>query len=385
MTVAKLKTRTVKDLAVMAKKKKVSGWHVMRKDELIEALLKKARTEAAKQNGKNGNGSAAAGAKTLLKPQSSHNGDSGPHTDISVKKDHNPRLARRLEQIKTKLAESKDLAIHAITEENGHTKDRLVVMVRDPYWLHAYWEVSRRSIERARAAMGQHWHAAHPILRLHEVSRNGTTSTARQPVRDIEIHGGVNNWYIDVQDPPKSYQLEIGYLAAGNRFHCLVRSNVVSTPKCGAGDAFDKNWSEVAKDFDRIYAMSGGYVDQESNGDLKEVFEEHLRRPMGDPMATQFGRGASAFGCHRREFNFHVETELIVHGVAHPDARVTLRGEPVHLRPDGTFAVRFNLPDRRHVLPVVASSCDGVEQRTIVLAVDRNTKVMEPVIRDPGD
>jgi hypothetical protein len=32
---------------------------------------------------------------------------------------------------------------------------------------------------------------------------------------------------------------------------------------------------------------------------------------------------------------------------------------------------------------VVASSSDGVEQHTIVLAVDRNTKVMEPVIREP--
>ena len=55
------------------------------------------------------------------------------------------------------------------------------------------------------------------------------------------------------------------------------------------------------------------------------------------------------------------------------------------VRPEGTFAVRLNLPERRHVLPLVASSGDGVEQHTIVLAVDRNTKVMEPVIRDPGE
>ena len=292
---------------------------------------------------------------------------------------------RRLEQIKTKLAEAKDLAIRPLGDENGHGKDRLIVMVRDPYWLHAYWELSRRGIERARAAMGQYWHQSRPVLRLHEVSCNGTTSSARQPVRDIDIHGGVNNWYIDVYDPPKSYQVEVGYLAAGNRFYCLARSNVVRTPSGTAGDTFDKNWAEVAKDFDRIYAMSGGYVEQESNGDLKEIFEEHLRRPMGDPMTTQFGRGAGAFGPHRGDFNLEVETELIVHGVAHPNARVTLRGEPVHVRSDGTFAVRFNLPDRRHVLPLVASSCDGVEQRTIVLAVDRNTKVMEPVTRNPGE
>ena len=74
-----------------------------------------------------------------------------------------------------------------------------------------------------------------------------------------------------------------------------------------------------------------------------------------------------------------------MHGVTQPDAHVTLRGEPVKIRSDGTFAIRFNLPDRRHVLPMVASSPDGAEQRTIVLAVDRNTKVMESVNRDPTE
>jgi len=33
-------------------------------------------------------------------------------------------------------------------------QDRLVVMVRDPYWLHAYWELSRKSVERAKVALG---------------------------------------------------------------------------------------------------------------------------------------------------------------------------------------------------------------------------------------
>ena len=97
------------------------------------------------------------------------------------------------------------------------------------------------------------------MLRLCEVVRDGTTNSPRQPIRDIEIHGGVNNWYIDVQNPPKSYQLDIGYLATGGRFFCLARSNVVSTPAATAGDTFDQNWADVAKDFDRIFALSGGY------------------------------------------------------------------------------------------------------------------------------
>ncbi len=196
----------------------------------------------------------------------------------------------------------------------------------------------------------------------------------------------MNNWYIDVQNPPKSYQLDIGYLASGGRFYSVGRSNVVSTPPAAAGDAFDKNWADVAKNFDRVFALSGGYSEPETNGELKEVLEERLHRPIGSPIIAQFGVGAS--GTHQVNgpgFEFEVDTELIVHGVTQPDARVTLRGEPVKIRSDGTFAVRFNLPDRRHVLPMVASSRDGAEQRTIVLAVDRNTKVMEPVTREPGD
>ena len=367
ITAAKLKAKTVKDLAAMAKKKKVPGWHSMRKDQLVRALVRHAKAAAARR------------AKSAAK-KAANNGKSKAATK---KKTRGPYAQRRLKQVKVRQAASKNLALKPVTEGNGCTKDRLVLMVRDPFWLHAYWELTQASVTRAKAALGQYWHAARPVLRVNEVARDGTTSSARQIVRDIEIHGAVNNWYIDVKDPPRSYQVEIGY-AAGEKFFAVTRSNTVSTPRAKLGDSFDQNWAEVAKDFDRIYALSGGYLDEEGSKDLKEVFEEQLHRPMGDPMSTKFGLGASQGAKKADDLMFNVDTELIVHGMTEPDAHVTLRGEPVHLRKDGSFAVRFSLPNRRHVLPVVASSRDGVEQRTIVLAVDRNTKVMEPVIRDPG-
>jgi hypothetical protein len=338
----------------MAKRRKVPGWHAMKKAQLVKALLRHARSEAGRR----------------LKS----NGSTSP--DRKAKPCHN------LQIIKTKLAESKDLAFRMIEGENGTSKDRLIVMVRDPYWLHAYWELSRKSIERAKAALAQHWHHARPVLRVSEVQRDGATTFMRQTVRDVEVHGGVNNWYIDVHHPPKSYQLDIGYLTPDGRFFGVARSNVVTTPTTTAGDAFDRNWAEVAKEFDRVFVLSGGYSEPEANDELREVIEERLHRPIVDSVAAHFGPGANGSSNKRSSFDFHVDAELIVHGTTHPDARVTLRGEPVKLRSDGTFAVRFNLPDRRHVLPVVASSRDGAEQRTIVLAVDRNTKVMEPVVRD---
>ncbi|OHB79186.1 MAG: hypothetical protein A2V98_01755 [Planctomycetes bacterium RBG_16_64_12] len=381
ITAATLKTRTTKDLAAMAKRKRIPGWHSMRKDELIKALVKLAKSERVKANRGKSSTNGKVRGKTARAKNNGNEGRNSP-SGKRARKAKPPRCEKRLDQIKAKLSRFKDLA----RDSNGddHIKDRLVVMVRDPYWLHAYWELKRRTVERARVAMGQRWHAARPILRLSEVARDGTTSTVRKVLRDIQIHGGVNNWYVDVDDPPKTFQLDLGYLGPDGKFLCLVRSNVVTTPQSGPAGACDGNWAEIARDFDRIYALSGGYADPSQDSDLKDLFEERLRRPMGSPMVTRFGRGAQAVGQNRPEFPFAVDAEMIVYGLTDPNAHVTLRGEPVRVQSDGSFTVRFNLPNRRQVLPVVASSGDGVEQRTIVLAVERNTKEMEPVIREPN-
>ena len=105
---------------------------------------------------------------------------------------------------------------------------------------------------------------------------------------------------------------------------------------------------------------------------------------MGSPMITSFGSGAFGGG-RRRQFWFQLDAELIVYGATEPNAKVTLQGEPVQLRPDGTFTMRFSLPDSRQIIPATAASNDGVEERTIVLAVERNTKALEPMVHDGSE
>jgi hypothetical protein len=385
ITAATLRTHTVKDLAAMAKDEGVSGWHSMRKEQLVKALLKLAKQEAQAKKTKKNSGKNTAKRKNSLSSGSGKNRDSGGRF-----KSHHVTITesdkKRLKQIREKLATAKDLAHKAEKERQETLKDRLVLMVRDPYWLHAYWELTPQSIQRAKVALGPHWHGAKPILRLLEVGKGDADMAAKQPLRDIAIHGGVNHWYVDVSDPPKSFQTEIGYLAANGRFLCLARSNIVSTDqtKKPSDNPIDGNWQGVAEDYDRIYAMSGGYEENGANSDLKHVFEKQLHRPMGPNMFAQFGLGAQNAGRERDDFSFEVDAEVVVFGVAEPGSQITLKGEPIPTKADGTFTIRLPLPDNRQVFPVVANSSDGMEQRTIVLAVERNTKVLSPVIREPA-
>jgi hypothetical protein len=84
-------------------------------------------------------------------------------------------------------------------------------------------------------------------------------------------------------------------------------------------------------------------------------------------------------------FQLEVDAEMIVYGATRADAYVTFQGEPVKLQPDGTFRVRVDMPNKRQVLPIVASLADGSSRQTVVMAVERNTKAMEPYGRDMGE
>jgi hypothetical protein len=361
MTRDQLQACTKKKLIELARQQGVLGWHGMTKDELVSALTKRPRSHRPSPS-----------RRSLPLQTTAARDTSNTATDEEQVESSKYNVGVPTRDLSAKVP--KDLPA-------GYGKDRIVVMVRDPYWLHSYWELTHHAIQCAEAALGQEWHTAKPILRLLKVGDRDSGSESI--VRDIDIHGGCNNWYIDVANPPCSFRVDIGYLTRSGRFYVLARSNVVTTPRAGISDVIDENWADIdAKKADRIFAMSSGFDPTASSLELKQLFEEHLRRPLGSPAVASFGSGGMGLGGRPRKFWFQLDAELIVYGATEPNARVTLQGQPVRLRPDGTFTMRFSLPDGRQIIPAVAASPDGIEERTIVLAIERNTKQLEPMIHD---
>lgn len=264
------------------------------------------------------------------------------------------------------------------------TKDRIMLVVSNPYWLNAYWELSPNSISRAEAALKQDWHGARQIIRLFDVTSQDTTSTSETPIKDIVIQGSSQNWYIDVPQPPRTYRADIGYVSRRGDFHVLARSNVVTPPKAGVGEAADgfDTWDDgdVKLQAERMLARSSGF-ESSGSAELREFLEEKTGRSLGPPKETAFGTGAVPPGSVKKFF-FEIDAKLIVFGRTDPTAHLTLNNDPIKLDADGKFKMVFNLPDSRQIIPAVAASADGVEERTIVLAVERNTKHLDPMIHD---
>jgi hypothetical protein len=378
MTAASLREKPVRDLARLAKQHGVPGWHSMRKDQLIRALVRRAkrRADAGLQTPSSGTAARTGGVARQA---------SRPQTGRSSSRPGGGEAARRIAEARERLARAKDLTTKP---ESGkpvrQPRDRMVLMVRGPHWLHAFWEVTPRTMGRAHAALGQEWHGARPTLRVLRIDSGIDASAAARVIREIEVHGGVKNWFIDIREPMRC-RVELGYLTTTGRFLCLARSNIVSTPNASQSDTLDAHWGEILGDCERIYAMSGGYSPENNSTELQELFEERLRRPMGPPSSRPETAEQGEASGRRVECQLEVDAELIIYGATQPDAHVTLQGEPVRVQADGTFRVRVDLPNKRQVLPIVTSTADGGRRQMVVMAVERNTKLLEPHGREAAD
>ncbi|MFH1800456.1 MAG: DUF4912 domain-containing protein [Candidatus Omnitrophota bacterium] len=258
---------------------------------------------------------------------------------------------------------------------DNYGDNQIYLLVRDPYWIYAYWEIQEGHQRHHLANLGGSLENVVSVLRVYDVTEKGKTPS----FSDIVLQDMARCWYINTQ-PNRSYFVEIGLLHRDGRFICLARSNHVTTPRSGMSEIIDDQWMSI--DFDKMYALSGGFQVGKSSAELRRLMEERLRS------AITSGSGAGAVSSlsspvriKQRGFHFWLECELIIYGGTEPNAKVTMQGRPVQLRPDGTFTLRYGLPDGKFIFDCHAKSADGVEERVITPIVSRNTERPAPVIK----
>jgi hypothetical protein len=367
--------QTRKDLLEIAASRRIAGRSGMTKADLVAAILKAGAAGKQGSRAKEAGSRIARAAKKAAAPV---------REKILVRRSWREQQAvvqrskyeAKIEGPKPpKPARRPETAPAAPDLPASYGEDRIALLVRDPYWVHVYWDITRETLVRAKGQLRDEWYDARSVLRVHDVTGVDFDGKNSNSYFDIGIEGGATNWYINTRVPNRSYCVEIGLLAKSGRFVLLARSNVATTPRDAPSDVIDEKWMIPDSEFDKVYALSGGFSLGASSLELKEMMEKALGGEMGSGAVGSLSISSPVGGKPRgRGFWFRLGTELIVYGATEPDAKVTLQGRPVKLNPDGTFSVRFALPDGEQVIPAVAESRDGVEKRRITPIVTKKTE-----------
>ncbi len=248
---------------------------------------------------------------------------------------------------------------------------RIALMVRDPYWLYTYWSINGET----KNFISNHikpWHQIQLVLRVHDITNlHNFTGTESNYFFDVNIGHDIFNWYINVNGPNRTFCVDLGFIQDNGLFYTIARSNFVTTPRDNISEVIDEEWMSIEKDYQNLYRLGGGILGN-SSAELVESLISRLEKEMGSGAVSSFAGPAEGI-TQKRKFWLVVNTELIVYGATEPDASVFIQGEPIKLRPDGSFTLRFALPDGTQEIPVTGHSADGVDNITITPIVNKKT------------
>lgn len=126
--------------------------------------------------------------------------------------------------------------------------NRIVLMPRDPWWLFTYWDFSQEKIAQAVLDFGIHEKNKKWILRVYNLDDNCSF--------DLDINYDVGNWYVNVNQPNKTWCVEIGLLTSEGYFYAIARSNSVKTAPFGVSSQIDEEYYMPDEDYWRMLGVN---------------------------------------------------------------------------------------------------------------------------------
>jgi len=406
MTSIGFSTSSRKELAAQARREGVSGWHAMRKEELILALAARAKSDRrpsrqspagladngkpkAKQRGKLASSSAAtspsipsetvstsrgrpksvrseksAAASRSQSKRGTGNGASPRETLKKATLSSAPPVAERKRYPKKPLEPVPGPSL-------GGANDSLQIEFEGKNWIKVRWDISSLTHARAKAALGPKWHSARAMIRLYDVTSDDVTSQVKARVFEVELKAGMDVWYIPVADLSRVYVLDVGYLAGGGEYFSLITSGRIRAARTSGllrvddptGDKHAETTLQMAR---RVAGRA-------------ESRRAKSQRALGSASEEQHPRSVPTLqGEDGRPLPFSIDAELYLHGHVPPGSRLTMFGEAIETRNDGSFSLKLPLPNGRQVIPCVSVTHSLEEERTIIMAIERSTRELEP-------
>ncbi|QDU78749.1 hypothetical protein Pla110_04530 [Polystyrenella longa] len=330
-----LREHSRKELAQMAKTHRIRGWHLLKKEELIERLMNAGNIDDELQAREKSTDSSATSNRSGVK---------------LIRHDPGRETGKRA--LSLRASESQVLTAQAETDE-------LEIELLSSHWFRLRWALSPRTLERAEVSLAAAWSTVKPVLRLFQVDLEPAGTSQESQIDQVEISDRFREWYFPVPEPERRFRVKLGLLTVDGRFYQLACSESVDTPREVSRSAIVDGLAEV-----ETGEEDGG---SEELNDLKSIAQLIQGR-------SSHPRTVAATGV------FEVELEWTLKGTGDPRGVVTILGEPVELDRNGAFEVSMPFAPGREVIPVVETTDEGRKKQTVVLTVELNRRKLEPQI-----
>ncbi len=255
----------------------------------------------------------------------------------------------------------------AFSIPSGYGEDRLVAMLQDPWWIFAYGEI-RPSPERAVRGqlLPQEVSGLQSVLRVYDVTGADYPTQPAHRSFDIALSGLATNWYIQTNAPGREFIVEIGLLTSGGRFLMLARSNRVTTPRFGPSDVIDELWATSDEAYWKLFGSIAGV----GMGASPTAWAHLLSQQLSSGNWSSYGlTGPGKPTAMVQGFWCRIDADLVLHGMTEPKATVSVQGQPVAVRKDGSFSLRLALPEGTQTITIEVTSADGRHAKTIAPVV----------------
>lgn len=234
MTQQELDKMTIAELRSLAKEHAVRLRPSMKKKEIVAYLLE--HLPARKKQEGTGAASGAKGKKTKV----------GSPKRPSLKSKAESKIEEKMEghlgegEVRDEKVFFSPPPFSEIPREYG--TNQITALVRDPWWIYAYWEVTPNGMGEANRRVADS--ETRLTLRVYDTTKQADMSQ----FWDIEIFQRIGNWYIDVGQPNHTYLIDVGMRSRDGNFATIARSNVAHTPPDGPSAQLTEEWWTVLDD-----------------------------------------------------------------------------------------------------------------------------------------
>lgn len=155
-----------------------------------------------------------------------------------------------------------------IPHHYGDTK--IVLMVRDPWTMFSYWEISPAFEENIKGIIAERGLTPlKSVLRIYEAN-----SKEENVSHEFELKDWADSWYIHLDTAGKEWVADIGIMCTDGEFFRLARSNSVKTPPHAVSDVLDAEWMCISDLYGKMMSEDLG----RSSMELKETIERYLHK-----------------------------------------------------------------------------------------------------------